>query len=80
MKQKSQPKHYSPLTFQDNLRRLVEASGKSQRQLAELLGVTRQTIAHHMNGDSCPNVITFYTYCKYFMVDPNEMLWGVVEV
>lgn len=46
----------------------------------EILGITRPTIAHHMNGDSCLNVITFYKYCEFFKVDPNEMLWGVVEV
>lgn len=71
-------KHYSSLNFQQNLTSLVDGSGLTHSELAKRLGITRHTLIHHMRGDSAPNVTTFFKYCEYFKVSPDDLYRGVV--
>ncbi|MDL2324723.1 helix-turn-helix domain-containing protein [Ruminococcaceae bacterium OttesenSCG-928-A16] len=58
----------------DNLRYLRAASGFSQEEVAEKVGVTRQAVAKWENGDSLPDILNCENLANLFNVDLNDLV------
>lgn len=48
--------------------------GLSQRQLADKLGTTQQSVSRWINGTTEPDIDDILYICYYLGVDPNELL------
>lgn len=60
--------------FQERLSLLIKESGKSQRELAESVGVTKQSISLYVSGKRTPDVNTLDRMCTYFHVTADYLL------
>ena len=56
------------------LREAIKYSGKKQKEIAQALGVTQQTISYYLNGQKLPTLDTFANLCKILDLDANEIL------
>ena len=66
-------------TLADRIRSLVEASGKSNREIADCLGVTDATIQQWQDGQTSPTVDNMLRFARLFEVDPEYLLLGKGE-
>jgi AbrB family looped-hinge helix DNA binding protein len=57
-----------------NLRYLRNSSGMSQEQVAEQIGVSRQTIAKWENGESLPDILHCDALADLFDVSLNDLV------
>lgn len=48
----------------------------TQKDLAEVVGVSDKTISKWENGNGIPDVANMFTLCRYFGIDVNELLTG----
>ena len=60
--------------FSDRVKLLREASKLSQVQLAQKVGVTKQTVSNWENDNILPSVEMLIKVCKYFNVSTDYML------
>ena len=51
-----------------------ELRGISRQELADLMGVTRQTVFRWEHGERLPDVLTFLSLSRILGVEINEML------
>lgn len=64
------------IQFGQKLAQLREDKGLSQEQLAEQLGVSRQTISNWENNKVSPDVNMAAQICRFFDVDMNALFLG----
>ena len=60
--------------IQKKLAEEIKLSGMTQREIAEKVGVSQQTISHYVRGDKMPFIDTFANLCVVLDVDPSEIL------
>ena len=60
--------------FPSKLRRLMEKNGTTQQQLADVIGVTRQTISQYTGGRTVPDIYTVQLIADYFRVSVISLL------
>ena len=60
--------------FPKKLRRLMEKNGTTQQQLADVIGVTRQTISQYTGGLTVPDIYTVQQIADYFGVKVGYLL------
>ena len=65
--------------FAKRLRELIETSGVSQAELANVVGVTRQAINSYTLGNTVPNSDVLTNIAKYFDVSADYLL-GLTDV
>ena len=53
---------------------LLEQSARTQIQLADYIGVSRQCINDYKNGKAFPSLIIFKRMCEYFNVSADYLL------
>ena len=51
-----------------------EQRGMSRQELADLIGVTRQTVFRWEHGDRLPDILTFMQLSRLLGVEINDML------
>ena len=54
--------------------KLLEQSARTQIQLADYIGVSRQCINDYKNGKAFPSLIIFKRMCEYFNVSADYLL------
>lgn len=69
-------KHYLPGSFHERLRDLWLASGLTQKQIAERIGVERKSVGKWISGEFTPNLMSFIRLCKLFHVSADYLLFG----
>ncbi|GLR15724.1 helix-turn-helix domain-containing protein [Portibacter lacus] len=75
-KKKNIPK---PTHFGKNLRFLRRLEGLTQSAFAEIIGITRNSIASYENGMVEPSAHNFLRVCEYFNVDEKSMLEDILS-
>lgn len=65
--------------FSLRLKKLREASGVNQAQLAEELGVSRGSISFYENGDRIPDIEFLFRMAKHFNVS-SDWLLGLTDI
>ncbi len=67
------------MSFEQNLQTLRTRKKLTQEQLAEQLGVSRQSVSKWESGASFPELNTIITLCDMFDVSMDDLLRGSVE-
>ncbi len=62
------------LNFANNLKAILEATNKTQQELADYLGTTQQTISRWIYGINEPDFATLFKICEFFNETPNTIL------
>ena len=62
------------MTFGQKLQEIHKATGLSQEQLAEALGMSRQAISKWETGESVPDVDKLKTICGVFNISADELI------
>lgn len=57
-----------------NLKREIEACGKSKSAIADELGISRPTLSQYLSGKVFPSLPTFARLCKIIDCSPNDIL------
>ncbi|MBQ6928149.1 MAG: helix-turn-helix domain-containing protein [Oscillospiraceae bacterium] len=65
--------------FAETLKKLRTEKGLSQRELAELLYVTRSTVARWENGSRLPDAVMLSRLSQCLDIDVNTLLGGAAE-
>lgn len=65
-------------TFGDNLAKARKKAGLSQEELAEKMGLTRQTISKWETGASAPDVEELQRLCAALSASAEELICGEV--
>lgn len=58
----------------ERIRRLREERGLSQKQLAERIGVQKQSVSNWENENAMPSMDKFLQLVEFFRTTPNYML------
>lgn len=66
-------------TFQERLNELIQESGKSQKDLADYVGITRQSISLYAAGKRTPDIDVLKEICDYFNVSADYLL-GIIDL
>lgn len=72
-------KQWSNEVFGSNLRRYMERSGKSQRQLAEIVGVSTATFSDWINGKKYPRIDKIEILANYFGILKSDLIEDKTE-
>ena len=62
------------MTTGEKIARLRKGNGLSQEQLAEMLGISRQTVSKWENGTSDPSTSNLLALAKLYDVSAEEIL------
>lgn len=62
------------LQFAENLRRVLVEEKMTQKELADLLGTTQQTVSRWLKGTNEPDFTTLLEICLHLKISPNEIL------
>ena len=68
------------MTIGDNLRALRADSGMTQEQVAEQLGVTRQTLSSYESGRTRPDIDMLVRLCQVYDTDLDGIVHGQARV
>ncbi|MBI4858330.1 MAG: helix-turn-helix transcriptional regulator [Acetobacterium woodii] len=60
--------------FKDRLSELMEERDINQRELADEIGISKQTISFYVNGKRLPDIDNFNLICEHFNVSADYML------
>ncbi len=60
--------------IRERIQEAIKQSGKTQKQIANLLGIGQQTISEYLRGKSLPALDTLANLCKELDLDANEIL------
>ena len=71
-----QENEFNQMEFSSYFSKLRKINGYSLVSLSEKINVRYQTISKWENGESVPNIITFYECSKLFSVNINEMYFA----
>ena len=52
----------------------IKLSGYTQKELAQKLQVSQQTVSHYIKGDKLPSLDTFANLCEVLDLDANDIL------
>lgn len=63
--------------FQTRLNYLIEERGSSRKELADYVGITRQSISLYLRGERIPDINTLKKICDYFNVSSDWMIGRV---
>ena len=75
----AQRKRYLPDSFNERLMDLWLASGLTQEQVAERIGVERKAVNGWLLGKTSPNLMSFMILCRLFHVSADWLLFGEEE-
>ena len=53
----------------------ITASGKSQTEIAQALGIKQQSVQQYLSGRALPSLDTFANLCEILELDPAYILW-----
>ena len=56
------------------IKEAIKHSGKTQKEIAEQIGIKQPTIAHYIKGDIMPALDTLANLCVVLDLDANEIL------
>ena len=62
------------LKFSENLKFAINTNNKTQKQLADYLGTTQQTVSRWLTGINEPDLSTLLKICEYLNETPNSLL------
>lgn len=62
------------LKFPDKLKASLTENRKTQRELANYLGTTQQTVSRWLTGVNEPNLSTLLKICEFLNETPNSIL------
>ena len=62
------------MKFADNLKLSLNVHKKTQKQLADYLGTTQQTVSRWINGINEPDLNTLLKICVFLNETPNSLL------
>jgi transcriptional regulator with XRE-family HTH domain len=65
--------------FAERLRKIMNEQRKTQKEVADVLGITRQAISQYLDGAVQPNAEKLYKLSKYFQVSCDWLI-GLSEV
>ena len=65
------------MSFSENLQFLRTNAGTTQEQLAEVLGVSRQSVSKWENGSSFPEMETLIRICDLYDTDLDTLLEAI---
>lgn len=68
------PNEWSKQVFANNLRKYMEASGKTQKELAELIGVTAPTFNEWINAKKFPRIDKIQKLADYFGIKKSDLI------
>ncbi|MDE5601803.1 MAG: helix-turn-helix domain-containing protein [Clostridia bacterium] len=57
-----------------NLKEEIEMSGKSKKDIAEAIGVSRPTISQYISGRVQPTLSTLSKLCNYLGISADDIL------
>lgn len=60
--------------IKNKLSEAVKQSGKTQREIAEHIGIKQQTVSHYLTGERMPALDIFANLCAVLDLDANEIL------
>ncbi len=60
--------------FQENLIHFLETRGKTQKDLAEYVGVTKSTVSGWIHGVSYPRADAMEQICNYFGINLSKLV------
>ena len=60
--------------FKVRLNYLIEEKGVTQKELADYVGITRQSIGFYTRGERSPDINTLKKICEYFNVSADWMI------
>ena len=60
--------------IQENLKKELLLCGLTQKEIAQKIGVSQQTISHYIKGDKMPSLDTLANLCVALDLDPAEIL------
>lgn len=60
--------------IQEQLKTALKYCGKTQKGIADELGVSQQMISSYLNGKKVPPVETFANLCRILDLDANDIL------
>lgn len=60
--------------IREEIAKTIQYSGKTQKKIAEEIGVKQPTISEYLYGKSCPSLDTFARLCVALDLDANEIL------
>lgn len=66
--------------FKINIKRVREATGLTQTEFADLLGVSRGAISYYEKGERTPDIEFLSRVCEVFDLSPNFMMGYVSSV
>ena len=67
------------MTISERLLKLRKEKGLSQEDLANELGVSRQTVSKWETGESSPDFDKIIPLCKFYGITSDELLTGKTE-
>ena len=62
------------MKFRERFCDLLKTCGKSQVNIADAIGVSKQCVSDYKSGKSVPSVETLYELCKYLDVSADSLL------
>ncbi len=62
------------LKFSHNLKTALSVNNKTQKELAEYLGTTQQTVSRWLTGINEPDLETLLKICIFLNETPNSIL------
>lgn len=62
--------------IKEKIQKLRSEKGVSQQELADAVGVSRQTVRRWESGENEPSASAIKPLCDYFGISPNEFLEG----
>lgn len=65
---------WSREVFSNNLRRYLAQSGKSQKELATLIGVSAPTMHEWVNGKKFPRIDKIERLANYFGIEKSDLI------
>ena len=65
------------MTTGDKIAQMRKENNLTQEQLADLLGVSRQSVSKWENGSADPSTANLIALARLYGVDPGELLRGV---
>ena len=60
--------------FNNNIKKLRERSGYTQKQLASLVGTDDTSISKYETGEICPSIKTLFRMAELFRVTPEQLM------
>lgn len=67
-------KEWSKQVFANNLKRYMELSGKNQKELAEIAGVSAPTFNEWVNGKKFPRINKVQILADYFGIKKSDLI------